>query len=284
MQIRILEPADFPRALGEIPKPPEQLWLRGSLPPAGTKHLAVVGSRALTRYGREACEYLIEGLAGYPISIISGLALGADACAHRAALAARLHTIAIPGSGLEDFVIAPRTNYSLAHDILKVGGALLSEQEPHHEARPEDFPSRNRLMVGLADAVLVIEAGEQSGTLITCRLAADYNRDLLCIPHRIGDPHAVASHTFLRIGATLVSEPAHILLALGIEPRVSESALPLDLSEVEQKLYDALTEPRERDELIRHVELPAHEVLGVLGILELRGVVKEEFGLWRRAS
>jgi DNA processing protein len=209
----------YPGQLGEIPDPPKKMWLRGSLPPEGTKFLTVVGSRALTRYGREACDALISGLAGYPISIVSGLALGADAAAHRAALAAGLHTIAIPGSGLGDDVIGPRTNLGLAHEILRAGGTMLSENEPNHLAAPYDFPSRNRIMVGLAHAVLVIEAGPKSGTLITARLTSEYNRDLLCIPHRIGDPHGFAAQIFLRLGAAHVTESKHILEALSIQPR-----------------------------------------------------------------
>lgn len=220
MNIRILERKNYVlRGLGslsEIPEPPERLWIRGTLPPITYKRLAVVGSRALTSYGRDACAYLIKGLSGYPLSIVSGLALGADAAAHRAALEAKLHTIAIPGSGLDDRALAPRSNVGLAHDILNAGGALMSEHEPQHEARPEDFPSRNRIMVGVSDAVLIIEAGERSGTLITARLAGEYNRDLLCVPHRLGDAHGVGAHTFIRLGAAQVTEPDHILEALGL--------------------------------------------------------------------
>lgn len=212
--MRQLAPRDYPRNLREIPQPPAHLWLRGSLPPEGHKLLAVVGSRSLSEYGRQACQELIAGLAGHPISIVSGLALGADACAHQAALDAGLHTIAIPGSGLNDEVIAPRSNFPLAMDILAAGGALLSEQEPDHVPFPSDFPSRNRIMVGMADAVLVIEAGERSGTLITARLAGEYNRDLLCVPHRIGDQNGIGTNQFIRLGAELVTEPVHVLDAL----------------------------------------------------------------------
>ncbi len=212
--MRQLAPRDYPRNLREIPQPPAHLWLRGSLPPEGHKLLAVVGSRSLSKYGRQACQELIAGLAGHPISIVSGLALGADACAHQAALDAGLHTIAIPGSGLNDEVIAPRSNFPLAMDILAAGGALLSEQEPDHVPFPSDFPSRNRIMVGMADAVLVIEAGERSGTLITARLAGEYNRDLLCVPHRIGDQNGIGANQFIRLGAELVTEPVHVLDAL----------------------------------------------------------------------
>ncbi len=214
MDIRELAREAYPRSLHEIPEPPEKLWIRGTLPSPDTKRLVVVGSRALTDYGRDACTALISGLRGYPISIVSGLALGADAVAHQAALAAGLHTIAVPGSGLSDRVISPRSNLGLAHDILAAGGALLSEHPADYTPRPYDFPSRNRIMVGLADAVLMIEAGEKSGTLITARLACEYNRDLLVVPHRIDDPHGYGAHMFLRLGATPVSDPLHILETL----------------------------------------------------------------------
>lgn len=216
--LRQLYPADYPEGLREIPDVPKTLFVRGHLPPKHHKVLTVVGSRALSPYGQEALEYLIGGLKGYPISIVSGLALGADACAHRAALAAGLHTVAMPGSGISDRAIAPRTNAPLAHDILAAGGALASEYAPDTHAAPWMFPARNRLMVGIAHAVLMVEAGEKSGTLITARLTGEYNRDLLCVPHRIGDAGGYGASIFLRLGAGLVSEPAHILEALGLAP------------------------------------------------------------------
>ncbi|MCX6787982.1 MAG: DNA-processing protein DprA [Candidatus Kaiserbacteria bacterium] len=293
MDIRELKQTAWPKQLLEIPQLPERLWIRGNMPEPETKLLAVVGSRAMTRYGQEACEKLITGLAGYPISIVSGLALGVDACAHKAALTAGLHTIAIPGSGLDDSVIGPRTNLGLAKEIVTKGGALISEHEPHHIAHPYDFPSRNRLMVGFAHAVLVIEAGPKSGTLITARLASEYNRDLLCIPHRIGDPHAFGPHLFVRLGAALVTEPLHILEALGIPPReaASRGAAPTDLEEAELKIWSMLAEPKTRDEILRASTLlsisagrPAStgELLTALVALELRGLIKEEFGAWHR--
>ncbi|MDB5190151.1 MAG: hypothetical protein JWN49_477 [Parcubacteria group bacterium] len=280
MRLRTISPDEFPLQLREISQSPEKLWVRGSMPPDGTKFLVVVGSRALTSYGRQACESLIAGLAGYPISIVSGLALGADACAHRAALRAGLHTIAIPGSGLNDDVIGPKTNLGLAKEILRAGGALLSEQDPDYIAHPYDFPLRNRIMVGLSHAVLVIEAGSRSGTLITAKIAVDNNRELMFVPHRIGDTHGFGSHLFLRLGATHVSESTHILEALGIEPnQVAAENVVHDLSAAEKKLYDFLEDPKPRDEIIRASSMPAHEVLSLLGILEMKGVLKEEFSL-----
>lgn len=285
MTVRELEHTQWPKQLREIPQVPERLWIRGSLPPEGAKYLTVVGSRALSPYGQAACEKLIAGLAGYPISIVSGLALGADACAHKAALAAGLHTIAIPGSGLDDSVIGPRTNLGLARDILEAGGALMSEHEPTYTAHSYDFPARNRIMVGIADAVLVIEAGEKSGTLITARLAGEYGRDLLCIPHRIADPHSFGPHLFLRLGAALVTEPLHILEALRIAPRESGPAMaaPSDLDGAELVIWDMLQEPMTRDEILRASSAAPGETLTALVALELRGLVKEEFGAWNRA-
>jgi DNA processing protein len=282
--IQELPPQSYPPGLAEIPDPPRKLWLRGTLPPAGHKLLAVVGSRALSRYGRDACELLVSGLAGHPVSIVSGLALGADACAHRAALANGLHTIAIPGSGLDDSVIGPRTNLGLAHDILAAGGALLSENEPLHLPYAGDFPSRNRIMVGISDAVLVIEAGGKSGTLITAKLAGEYSRDLLCVPHRIGDPHGAASATFIRIGAALVAEPGHVLEALGIpaDHAGAGSARVAALDGDERILYSLLAGPLPRDELIRASGMPIGAVLTALVSLELKGLVCEQFGAWRR--
>lgn len=289
MEIRELKKSEWSEQLLEIPQPPKRLWIRGNLPSAGTKLLTVVGSRAMTRYGQEACQMLITGLAGYPISIVSGLALGVDTCAHRAAVAAGLHTLALPGSGLADDVLYPRSNRAFAKEILAKGGGMLSEYAPDTPSHVRYFPERNRLMVGISDAVLVIEAGAKSGTLITARLAAEYNRELLCIPHRIGDAHSFGPHLFIRLGATLVTEPLHILEALKIPPRGSAArgAAPSDLEDTELVIWNMLDEPKARDEILRagadSTGSPqTGELLTALVALELRGLIKEEFGAWHR--
>jgi len=283
MDIRELMKEEWPAQLKEIPQQPKKLWIRGALPPAGTKYLTVVGSRAMTSYGQEACRKLISGLAGYPISIVSGLALGVDTCAHKAALGAGLHTLALPGSGLGDDVLYPRSNRTFAKEILEKGGGLISEYASDTASRVHFFPERNRLMVALADAVLVIEAGEKSGTLITARLAGEYNRDLMCIPHRIGDPHAFGPHLFIRLGAALVTEPLHILEVLKIPPReVSASTVAADLEDSEREIWNLLEEPKKRDEILRESKGEAGETLTALVALELRGLIKEEFGAWHR--
>ena len=131
------------------------------------------------------CKHLIEGLRGYPIVIVSGLAYGADAAAHRAALEVGLPTVAVPGSGLDWDILYPRANVGLAREILKAGGALLSEEEPETKAADWTFPKRNRVMAGLSRATLIIEAKELSGSLITARLTVEYNRELLVVPGSI---------------------------------------------------------------------------------------------------
>ncbi len=281
--IRQLQKKDYPKQLLEIPNPPEKLWMRGSFPKADTSYLAIVGSRAATPYGKDALKALVRGLSGYPITIISGLALGIDAAAHEAALDAGLHTIAIPGSGLDPSCLYPRTNIKLARDIVEAGGALLSEHAPMYHARAYDFPSRNRIMVGLSHAVLVVEAAERSGTLITARLTHEYNRDLLCVPHRIGDVHGFAAQLFLRLGATLVANSQHILEALHIEQNEKDVQSELHaLSADERVVYEILSTPKTRDELIREVALAGADTLSALVSLELRGILIEEFGAWRR--
>jgi DNA processing protein len=283
MDMKMLLPPEYPGGLRELPQPPEKLWLTGTLPPPGTKYLAVVGSRAMSRYGQEVCQKLIAGLAGYPVSIVSGLALGVDTCAHKAALAAGLHTTAFPGSGVDESVLYPKSNRAFSQEILAAGGALVSEYEPKTASRVHFFPERNRLMVGVADAVLVIEAGEKSGTLITARLASEYNKELLCVPHRVGDPHGFGPHLFIRLGATLVSEPIHILEALKIAPRGEAARLEAPkLEGVEKEVWQILAAPKTRDEIVREAKAEPGDVLTALIALELRGIAREEFGAWRR--
>lgn len=273
---------DFPPLLSEISDPPEQLYVRGDLPPFEHAWLAVVGARALTSYGKQACEYLIEGLRGYPVVIVSGLAYGADACAHKAALNAGLTTVAVPGSGLNWNVMYPKANVNLAREILKAGGAHLSEFEPDQEARDHTFPQRNRIMAGLCTATLIIEAKERSGSLITARLTTEYNRELLVVPGSIFSATSKGTHQFLKLGATPVTEPGDILRALGIEMMdiVSPSSRT-DLSSTELRILEIIASPCSRDELITTLQLPISEANILLSTMEIKGLIKEELGVLR---
>src|SRR3989338_1612719 len=200
--LKLISSSDFPPLLRQIPGAPKHLHLRGELPSFDSRWLAVVGSRAISPYGRQVVKHLIEGLRGYPVVIVSGLAYGTDAEAHKAALEAGLPTVAVPGSGLNWDVLYPRANVGLAREILKAGGALLSEEKPDMKATDYTFPKRNRIMAGLCRAVLIIEAKEQSGSLITARLTVEYNRELLVVPGSIFSEESRGTHQFLRLGAT----------------------------------------------------------------------------------
>lgn len=277
--IRTLFPSEFPSLLREIPDLPTELYLKGTLPQPDTKLLAIVGSRNYSNYGKQLVEHFVRGLRGHPISIVSGLALGIDALAHEAALREGLHTVAVPGSGLGDPVLYPRSNFRLAHRILEAGGALLSEYAPDFQATTWSFPKRNRIMAGMSHATLIIEASERSGTLITARLAAEYNRELLVVPGNIFSENSKGPHQFLKLGATPVTTPEDILEVLHLEKHeIPNSATP-PLDSPEQMVLSALTEPTDRDALIRTLALPIDEANVLLMRMELNGLINEQNGL-----
>jgi DNA processing protein len=279
--LKLLLPEDFPLLLREIPDAPKQLRVRGELPSFERKWLAVVGSRTMSPYGKQVCEHLIAGLSGYPIVIVSGLAFGVDAQAHQSALDVGLPTVAVPGSGLDWEVLYPKSNARLAHDILDAGGALVSEEKPDAKTMEHMFPKRNRIMVGLSHATLVIEAREKSGSLITAKLATEYNRDLLVVPGSIFSAGSAGTHQFLRLGATAVTSPQDVLQALGITAQAKDAALRDDLSQEELRVVEIVASPIPRDELIRTLEMPTQEANILLSTMEIKGVIVEELGVVR---
>lgn len=278
--IRELAPEEFPPQLLEIPQPPKKLFLAGTLPSPETIFLSVVGSRKFTNYGKDVCENIIEGLARQPIAIISGLALGIDSIAHRAAMRAGLPTVAVPGSGLHHSVLYPRAHLSLAEEIVEKGGALLSEFEPKLSAAPRTFPQRNRIMAGLSRAVFIIEAEERSGTLITARLATEYNRDVLVIPNGIFAGGSRGSNKLLKQGAYPITSADDILDLFGLAQKtnaMSEQTLA-ELSEEERKILALLAEPLARDELIRASGFDISSANTLLSVMEIKGLVIERGG------
>jgi len=278
--IRPLKPKDFPPLLTEIPDKPKLLYLRGQMPGPEYKMLCVVGSRACTPYGRRMTSSLIAGLAPYPVAIVSGMALGIDAEAHKAALDVGLPTVAVLPSSIDDPSIYPSSNRALAQRILARGGALISEMEGPYKAAIHDFPKRNRIVAGMATATLIPEAGEKSGTLITARLALDYNREVLAIPHELGRETGMGVNRLLREGATLVRNSDDILQVLGIVPsdKPTQVPLPTDLTEVEIKVLHSLSEAMVRDELIDRAALSAQETNVALSSLLIRGLIVERLG------
>ncbi|MBI5004957.1 MAG: DNA-protecting protein DprA [Candidatus Lloydbacteria bacterium] len=282
--IRKLTIEEFPPSLLEIPQPQKTLYLAGTLPPEETILLTVVGSRKYTSYGKMACEKIILGLAGYPIAIVSGLALGIDTIAHRAAIEAGLKTIAVPGSGLGEKALYPASNLALAKEIIARGGALLSEFAPDFRATQWSFPQRNRIMAGLSRGVLIVEAEEKSGTLITARLALDYNRDVYAVPGSIFSDSAHGSNTLIRRGATPITSSVDLLAALGFETAQEDFAAKENANPEEILVLELLREPLPRDAIIQALERPTHEINTLLSVMELKGLIKERLGYIYRAN
>ena len=279
--LNLLAPDSFPPLLQQISDPPKQLYVRGTLPSVDRIWLAVVGSRACTKYGEQALKHLIEGLRGYPVVIVSGLAYGIDALAHRAALDNDLPTVGVPGSGLDWGVLYPRANVGLAREILENGGALLSEFKPDMKATDYTFPQRNRIMAGLCRATLMIEAKEKSGSLITAKLAIEYNRDLLVVPGSIFSAESRGTHQFLRLGATPITSPSDLLHSLDLAPREQVQILRTDLSPHEIRVMEIIGSPTSRDELLETLKLPISEANVLLSMMEIKGLIVEELGVIR---
>lgn len=281
MEIKKLTNDKFPKALLEIPQPPKNLWVVGELPDENLIYLCVVGSRKNTPYGRDACEKILDGLRDYPIAIVSGLAMGIDTIAHRKAIEIGLKTIVFPGSGLSPDAIYPRTNIGLMDEVIKLGGCLISEFEPEFRATKWSFPMRNRLMAGISQATLIIEAEEKSGTLITARLTTEYNRDLLVVPGSIFSPNSEGVNKLLRQGATPITSSKDLLEALGFEEEktvAKQASLFLDLSDGEKNVVDLLQKPMERYDLIQKMGISIPAANGLLSLMEIKGIIKEEVG------
>ena len=280
-----LKPEQFPEQLLEIPQPPKTLYIRGKLPAPDLIYLAVVGSRKYTSYGKDICEKLIHGLKDYPIVIVSGLAIGIDSIAHKTAIEVGLTTVSFPGSGLDNNVLYPRTNIKLAQDIIDNGGCLISEQTPSFIATVYSFPQRNRLMAGMSKAVLIIEAEEKSGTLITARLALDYNRDILAVPGSAFSSNSNGTNNLIKQGATPVTCSDDILMALGFEiekQEKSDEEKYADCGKDEMKIIELLREPMERDDLVRESGMDIAKANALLSIMELKDLIKEELGEIKR--
>jgi DNA processing protein len=286
MEIKKLPKEKFPKALLEIPQPPEQLYIIGELPKEELIYLCVVGSRKHTSYGKEICEKIISGLKGYPIAIVSGFAMGIDTIAHKKAMEIGLKTLVFPGSGLSKEAMYPKTNVALIAEVVKRGGCLISEFEPDFKATQWSFPMRNRLMAGISRAVLVIEAEEKSGTLITARLTVEYNRDLLAVPGSVFSVNSKGTNKLIRQGATPITCAEDVLEALGFEKEEDENrqaSLFSDLSKEEKMVIEILREPIPRDDLIRLLKMPTSEANSLISVMEIKGIIKEELGEIRLA-
>jgi DNA processing protein len=270
----------YPPLLAAIPDPPAVLWLRGDAEPEmlARPAVAVVGARACSSYGRAVARSLGRELAAAGLVVVSGLARGIDAEAHRGALDAGGATVAVLGCGID-------RDYPAAHGELAAriadAGLIVSEYEPGVEPAPWRFPARNRIIAGLSRATVVVEARERSGALITADFALEDGREVMAVPGEITSAVSAGSNALLRLGATPVTAAADVLEACGIEarpePRVHAGTRAEDV-------LDRLTEgPASIDELARVSGVPPGDVAAALIELELLGRVTESEGVFRAA-
>jgi DNA processing protein len=273
-----LDTPAYPVNLAKIDVPPRLLFVRGKLVPEDAQAVAVVGSRACTSYGRRSAERMGAALARAGVTVVSGLARGIDGMAHRGALSVKGRTIAVLAGGLAK--IYPPEHADLAEEIVASGGALVTESAMRMEPMADLFPPRNRIISGLARGVVLVEAAEKSGALITARRAAEQGREVFAVPGNADSPASAGALELLRQGAKLVRHAGDVLEDLdGIAPLVALEAVaaapaPPKLDGPQQAIWDALTEPRTIDELCRHLGKPIGELTGMLMSLEMKRVVR----------
>ena len=269
----VLSASALPLALRAIPDPPTRLHCRGDGAVLANPAVAIVGSRRCTRQGGEIAFALAQELAAQGLNIVSGLAYGIDAAAHRGALAAEGDgcgkTIAVLGSGLGS--IYPRLHEQLAQAIVAGGGAVVTEYEDDAMARKHHFPARNRLVSGLCLAVVVVEASAKSGSLITARLALEQGRDVMAVPSSIRSPLAAGCHRLIREGAALVETAEHVVETLGMAWTPPEQVAPAVADDVVLAQIDATV--TSLDAIVAATGLSVEETLQRLTELELEGAI-----------
>lgn len=268
--------AEYPAHLREIPAPPDRLWVRGGLVDEDALAVAIVGSRRATPFGLELAERLAGDLAARGITVVSGLARGIDSAAHRGALEAGGRTIAVLGSGVD--VVYPPENRRLAARIAE-RGALVSQFAPGARALAHHFPVRNRIIAGLSLGVVVVEAAEQSGTLITAGHAGDLGREVMAVPGRAGAPTSRGTHKLIRDGAALVESWEDVVALLPARWRACMAAVAPPSSpgpEPEDSLLSLIgAEPVSMEELIERSGLAASRAAARLLALELEGRIRQ---------
>lgn len=274
----------YPKPLLEIHDPPPILFCSGELLEEDSLAISIVGSRHATHYGKRAAEKLSRGLAMAGYTIVSGLARGIDAAAHRGALAAGGRTIAVLGSGLLN--IYPAEHKELAQEISR-SGAVLSEVVPNRAPKSTAFPARNRIVSGLSLGTIVVEAADRSGALISARLANEQGREVFAVPGPIDSRMSRGCHKLIRDGAKLVESIDDVLEELGplMSPLKTSTGddihhpAELKLNDQEKKILQAIeTSPTDIDVIVDRTELPVQRVLSTISILEIRRLIRRTSG------
>lgn len=275
--IRILTrvDADYPAALLQTPAPPPLIYLHGTWTAADAWAVAMVGTRSPTNYGREAARRLAFDLASAGVTIVSGLALGIDAAAHSAALEAGGRTIGVLAGGVDQ--LYPERNRQLGRRMIEQG-ALVSDQPVGTRPLPQLFPARNRLISGLARGLIVVEAGLESGALITVEFALEQGREVFAVPGSIFSRVSQGTHRLLRDGANLATCAQDVLDMLHLTQASSQREARTELPDdpVEAAVLEQLShEPQHIDTLGRALPMPTAQLSATLAILELKGLVRQ---------
>ena len=270
----------YPPRLKEIANPPPVLYLKGELLPQDERSVAVVGTRKASAYGREAASWLAGDLTRHQVTVVSGLARGIDAIAHRAALDAGDRTVAVLANGLD--IVYPPEHRELAQRILETGGALVSEHPLGTRPEGPNFPRRNRIISGMTLGTLVIEAGMTSGALWTVRHALEQNREVFAVPGSIFSASAQGTNQLIQEGAKLVARFQDVLEELNLTAVAQQLELQPILPEnaVEAQLLTHLSlEPVHIDEMGRATGLPITAISGTLAMMEIKGLVRQTGGM-----
>ncbi|MBI3941482.1 MAG: DNA-protecting protein DprA [Chloroflexi bacterium] len=276
IRVETWETAGYPRLLREIATSPPVLYFRGEYAPSDEFAVGIVGTRTPTSYGRDVAVNLAEGLASNGITVVSGLARGIDTWAHQGALKAKGRTLAVLGSGVD--IIYPPENWRLAESIMAGHGALISEYALGTKPEAMNFPPRNRIISGLSLGVVVVQAGEKSGALITATFAAEQGRDVFAVPGNINVRNSAGTNRLIRDGAYPVAEVRDILEQLNLnminEQQIVREIIPANPTE-QQLLNHLGDEPVHIDELGRSCNLPIAEISATLTLMELKGMVRQ---------
>jgi DNA processing protein len=269
----------YPQRLKEIEQPPPVLYVRGEYLPDDLFAVAIVGTRRVTPYGRQITEELTSFLAANGMTIVSGLARGVDAIAHQVALKAGGRTIGVLGSGVDK--IYPPEHRQLAEQMME-RGAVISDYAPGTPPEASNFPPRNRIISALSLAVVVVEAGETSGALITAEFAAEQGREVFAVPGSILAPQSKGTNKLIQRGAQPLLSVNDLMQALDItrvgEQKAARKIIPADTTEA--KLFSVLgSEPLHVDEIRSQADLPIEKVSATLALMELKGLVRQVGGM-----
>jgi DNA processing protein len=264
---------DYPRLLKEIKNPPETLYFRGRILPK-ENCFAIVGTRRFSSYGKQIALELAGDLAEAGLTIVSGLAPGIDTFSHQAALEKKGRTIAVLGTGLDEKSIYPQSNLKLAKKIIETGGALISEYPPETRGTQFTFPQRNRIISGLSIGVLIVEAREKSGALITANHAFSQNRKVFATPGPIHSSTARGCHYLIKTGAKLVDNVNDILKELNLPQKELSSFYGGETQEENLILKALKEEALYIDKIIEKTKLSAAVVSSILATLEIKGKIR----------